>query len=79
MAALHKRLGLDRPICAQYVDSWRKALTGDSGGSMVTGRPIIERDLACCRTRIDLTLAALVFGIVSACRSVSGRRCTATA
>jgi ABC-type dipeptide/oligopeptide/nickel transport system permease component len=64
-AALRGRLGLDRSLWAQYFDFITRALTGDFGTSLVTGRPIIDEVAAVLPHTIDLTLASMVFGIVS--------------
>lgn len=63
-AALRARLGLDRPVWVQYVTFLGAALTGDFGNSMVTGRPIVDEVTAVLPHTIDLTLAAMVIGIV---------------
>ncbi|MGG5818026.1 ABC transporter permease [Falsiroseomonas sp. HW251] len=63
IAALHLRLGLDRPLWAQYVAFIGDALTGDFGRSLVTGRPVLTEVSAVLPHTIDLTLASMVFGI----------------
>jgi len=40
--AMRSRLGLDRPLWAQYVEFLSGAVQGNWGVSMVTGRPVIE-------------------------------------
>ncbi|MBV9783101.1 MAG: ABC transporter permease [Acidisphaera sp.] len=40
VAALHTQLGLDRPMAAQYVDSFRRLLHGDLGESLQDGTPV---------------------------------------
>jgi ABC-type dipeptide/oligopeptide/nickel transport system permease component len=64
-AALRGRLGLDRPLWEQYLAFLGAALTGDFGTSMVTGRPILDEVAAVLPHTIDLTLAAMVFGIAT--------------
>jgi peptide/nickel transport system permease protein/glutathione transport system permease protein len=64
-AALRTRLGLDRPLWEQYVSFIGNALTGDFGNSMVTGRPILDEVGAVLPHTIDLTLASMLFGIVT--------------
>jgi peptide/nickel transport system permease protein/glutathione transport system permease protein len=61
-AALRQRLGLDRPLWAQYVDFLTSALTGDFGTSMVTGRPILDEVAAVLPHTLDLTIASMLFG-----------------
>ncbi|MGG5809067.1 ABC transporter permease [Falsiroseomonas sp. CW058] len=63
-AALRGRLGLDRPLWEQYVSFIGSALVGDFGNSLVTSRPILAEVAAVLPHTIDLTLAAMVFGIV---------------
>jgi ABC-type dipeptide/oligopeptide/nickel transport system permease component len=63
-AALRERLGLDRPLWTQYLDFITRALTGDFGTSLVTGRPILDEVAAVLPHTIDLTLASMLFGIV---------------
>jgi ABC-type dipeptide/oligopeptide/nickel transport system permease component len=64
IAALHAKLGLDKPIWQQYVDFLGQSLSGDFGRSMVTGRPILTDVGAVLPHTIDLTLASLVVGTV---------------
>jgi len=63
IAALHERLGLDRPLWQQYFDFLFAALRGDFGNSLVTGRPIVDEVAAVLPHTIDLTLASMVFGV----------------
>jgi glutathione transport system permease protein len=64
IAALRERLGLNRPVLAQYATFLSGALTGDWGVSMVTGRPVIQEVLNVLPWTIELTLVSLVLGIV---------------
>jgi ABC-type dipeptide/oligopeptide/nickel transport system permease component len=64
IAALHERLGLNRPLWQQYFDFLFAALRGDFGNSLVTGRPIVDEVGAVLPHTIDLTLAAMVFGVI---------------
>jgi peptide/nickel transport system permease protein/glutathione transport system permease protein len=63
-AALRTRLGLDRPMWEQYLSFVGNALTGDFGVSLVTGRPILAEVAAVLPHTVDLTIAAMIFGIV---------------
>jgi peptide/nickel transport system permease protein/glutathione transport system permease protein len=63
-AALRARLGLDRPMWEQYFAFLGAALQGDFGVSLVTGRPILGEVAAVLPHTVDLTLAAMVLGIV---------------
>jgi ABC-type dipeptide/oligopeptide/nickel transport system permease component len=64
IAAIHLRLGLDRPLWEQYFAFLTRALSGDFGTSLVTGRPIVAEVAAVLPHTIDLTLASMAFGIV---------------
>jgi len=62
--AVHQRLGLDRSIIAQYGDFLLRALSGDLGNSMITGRPIVAEILSVLPYTLELTFAALVLGVL---------------
>lgn len=62
IAALREKLGLNRPMLAQYGTFLAGALTGDWGVSLVTGRPVLLEVLNVLRWTIELTVAALVIG-----------------
>ncbi len=64
IAALHERLGLNRPLWQQYLDFLFAALRGDFGNSLVTGRPILDEVAAVLPHTIDLTLASMLFGVI---------------
>ena len=64
VAALRATLGVDRPMLEQYADFMGHSLQGDFGRSLVTGRPILADVAAALPHTIDLTLAAMVVGIV---------------
>ena len=64
IAALRTRLGLDVPLWSQYLSFIGNALQGDFGNSMVTNRPIMAEVAAVLPHTIDLTVAAMIFGIV---------------
>lgn len=63
IAALRARLGLERPLWEQYIAFIGAALVGDFGNSLVTGRPIVGEVAAVLPHTIDLTVAAMIFGI----------------
>src|SRR6478672_12666170 len=63
-AALRQRLGIDKPILAQYADFMVQIARGDLGRSLVTNRPITTDVAAVLPYTIELTLAALVIGTV---------------
>jgi ABC-type dipeptide/oligopeptide/nickel transport system permease component len=64
VAALHAKLGIDKPIWQQYVDFLGQSLSGNFGRSMVTGRPILSDVAAVLPHTIDLTVAALLVGSI---------------
>lgn len=64
VAALRTKLGLDRPLATQYLEFVAASLQGDFGRSMVTGRPIVTDVAAVLPHTVDLTLAAMLVGIV---------------
>lgn len=64
VAALRAKLGVDRPLLVQYAEFVGRSLQGDFGRSMVTGRPILADVAAVLPHTVDLTLAAMVVGIV---------------
>ncbi len=63
VAALHVRLGLDRPIWLQYLDFLRQSLAGDFGRSMVTGRSVLGDVAAVLPNTLDLALASVLVGV----------------
>lgn len=63
LAALRARLGLDRPILAQYGTFLLGILQGDLGQSLVTGKSVWAEILAVLPYTIELTLAAIVIGV----------------
>jgi ABC-type dipeptide/oligopeptide/nickel transport system permease component len=64
LVALRERLGLDRPLPAQYLDFLGGILTGDLGTSLVTGKSVWSEVLAVIPFTIELTLAAIVIGVL---------------
>lgn len=64
IAALHVRLGLDRPIWAQYLAFLSQSLAGDFGRSMVTGRSVLSEVAAVLPYTIDLAVASVLVGTV---------------
>ena len=64
VAALHQKLGLDKPLWEQYIAFLGQSLSGDFGHSMITGRPIVSEVGAVLPFTANLTLAALVLGCV---------------
>lgn len=64
LKALRAQLGLDQPVAVQYVAFLRDVLTGHLGRSLSSGRSVVQEVLLVLPSTIELTLAALVIGIV---------------
>jgi glutathione transport system permease protein len=64
IAAMRARLGLDRPLALQYVEFMGQAATGDWGTSLISGRPVMQEILKVLPATIELTVAALLIGVV---------------
>jgi glutathione transport system permease protein len=64
VAALRVKLGLDQPLWQQYLTFVARAVTGDWGVSMVTGRPVIAEIANVLPWTLELTAVALVLGVV---------------
>ena len=62
VAGMQHRLGLDKPVWAQYLDFMGHSLRGDFGTSMVTGRPILQDVGAVLPHTMDLTIASMLVG-----------------
>lgn len=64
VTAMRERLGLDQPIFTQYLQFLTKALTGDLGTSLATGRPVAEDILTVLPYTLELTFSALLLGLL---------------
>jgi peptide/nickel transport system permease protein len=62
IAAMRSELGLDRPLIEQYLTWLGRAVTGDFGTSIWTGRPVLQEITAQIWPTLQLTLFALVIG-----------------
>jgi len=62
LASLRARVGLDRPIHEQYWIWAAKALTGDLGQSLWTGKPVMEEIGANVGVTLQLLVMSLVLG-----------------
>jgi ABC-type dipeptide/oligopeptide/nickel transport system permease component len=62
LASMRQRLGVDKPIAAQYVDFLGNALRGNWGNSLVTGKPVVDEVRNVLPYTIDLTVTAIVLG-----------------
>ncbi len=71
VAALRERLGLDQPLIVQYGLWIGRALVGDFGTSIWTGRPVLEEIGGRVGVTIELTLlglgAAIVIAVPAGC------------
>jgi ABC-type dipeptide/oligopeptide/nickel transport system permease component len=63
IAALHAKLGLDRPIWAQYAAFLGRTMTGDFGTSMATGEPVLHEIAIAVPPTLELTSAAMLVGV----------------
>ncbi|HEX3501722.1 MAG TPA: ABC transporter permease [Stellaceae bacterium] len=61
---MRHRLGVDKPIGAQYVDFLLNAVRGEWGNSLVTGKPVVEEVRNVLPYTIDLTVTSIVLGAV---------------
>ena len=61
--ALRERLGLDRPLVAQYVAFLRGAARGDLGTSLRTNQPVTDAILERLPATVELALAAMLVSI----------------
>ncbi len=81
IAALRVRLGLDQPLIVQYALWIGRALTGDLGNSIWTGRPVLEEIAGRVGVTVELTLlglgAAIVIAIPTGCLMATLRSSTA--
>jgi ABC-type dipeptide/oligopeptide/nickel transport system permease component len=64
LAALRTKLGLDRPVYVQYLAFLGDVFTGNLGTAMSTGRSVIHEVLTVLPSTIELTLAAIVIGLI---------------
>lgn len=62
VAALRARIGLDQPLLTQYLAWVGKALRGDLGTSLWTGRPVVDEIGGHVWPTLQLTGLALAFG-----------------
>src|SRR5712691_1782017 len=65
MARLRSQLGLDRPLYLQYADFVSRAVQGDLGTSIRTGRPVLQEIAEQFPSTLVLTLAAIVIAAVA--------------
>jgi len=64
LASLRTRLGLDRPLLAQYGTFLLGIVQGDLGQSLVTGKSVWAEIWAVLPYTIELTVAAIVIGVL---------------
>jgi peptide/nickel transport system permease protein len=78
IALMRQRLGLDQPIFLQYVNWVGRALRGDLGTSVWTGRPVLAEILPRVGVTAELTLLALLLAAALAvplgCLMATARR-----
>jgi ABC-type dipeptide/oligopeptide/nickel transport system permease component len=59
---MRHRLGVDKPISAQYIDFLVNAVRGEWGNSLVTGKPVVEEVRNVLPYTIYLTVTSIVLG-----------------
>jgi len=64
LAALRHQYGFDKPILAQYADYLGKAVRGDFGDAVSTGRPVTSTLADALPQTLQLTSAALLLAVV---------------
>ena len=78
IAAMRERLGLDQPVVVQYCGWLGRALHGDLGTSVWTGRPVLAEILPRVGVTAELTVLALVSAAILAiplgCLMATARR-----
>ena len=62
LESMRHRLGVDKPIGAQYIDFLLNAVRGDWGNSLVTGKPVVEEVRNVLPYTVDLTVTSIVLG-----------------
>jgi peptide/nickel transport system permease protein len=67
VAALRSTYGLDRPLPVQYGLWLKRALMGDLGASIATGRSVASEVMACVKNTLILAGAAALIGVVLGC------------
>jgi peptide/nickel transport system permease protein len=78
IAAMRQRLGLDQPVVVQYLGWANRAVHGDLGTSVWTGRPVMAEILPRVGVTVELTVLALllatVLGVPLGCLMATARR-----
>jgi ABC-type dipeptide/oligopeptide/nickel transport system permease component len=64
LEALRAKLGLDQPLLVQYLSFLGDVLTGNLGQSLSSGRSVIQEVLLVLPSTIELTLSAIIIGLV---------------
>jgi peptide/nickel transport system permease protein len=67
VASLRTMYGLDRPLPVQYGLWLKRALSGDLGTSLATGRSVATEVMACVKNTLILAGAAALIGVVLGC------------
>jgi ABC-type dipeptide/oligopeptide/nickel transport system permease component len=65
LAALRERLGLNRPVWAQFASYMADILRFDLGRSLISGRSVSEDILHALPFTLELTTFAIAFGVVT--------------
>src|SRR5690606_15489978 len=62
LARLRAEMGLDRPLLVQYGEFLLKALRGDFGQSLITGRSVAEQVFAAFPDTLELVFWGMLIG-----------------
>ncbi|WP_022665386.1 ABC transporter permease [Desulfospira joergensenii] len=61
---LRLKLGLDDPVSVQYMTALKNLIKGDLGNSLINDRPIAPQIMRVLPYTIELTVAAIIIGLV---------------
>ncbi|MEM7029555.1 MAG: ABC transporter permease [Chloroflexota bacterium] len=62
--ALRVKMGLNKPLPAQYVEFLWNLVQGDLGNSMITGKSVAEQIAFVLPFTLDLTISSVIVGII---------------
>lgn len=64
LAAIRERLGLDRPLVAQYLDWIGGVLRGDLGSSLITGTGVVDELAEKAQVTVPLGILSLLIAVI---------------
>lgn len=62
--ALRVKMGLNKPLPAQYVEFLWNLIRGDLGNSMISGTPVAEQIAFVLPFTLDLTITSVIVGVI---------------